>query len=229
MNTYLKNLIDSLGQNAANIDLGGFVLCIFISLLASVLVTLMYLFLYEHKNSGSGVYKSFLIIGPSVTAMFLAIQFSLPLSLGLLGALSFVRFRTPIKDPEEVSYILLLIASSIASATYNFSLVAIILLTVFAAQIAFKKCRTKRFFSQQRSHVIFSVSGDAPNEQAISDVLSKNLKQVSLRNISKEGNTINFHYSFSNRTIAGYDELLIKLNKIAKIDSFNIVTDDGSI
>ena len=35
------------------------------------------------------------------TPMPLKVLLSLPLSLGLLGALSIVRFRTPIKEPEE--------------------------------------------------------------------------------------------------------------------------------
>ena len=42
-----------------------------------------------------------LLIGPSVTLLFICVQLSLPLSLGLLGALSIVRFRVPIKEPEE--------------------------------------------------------------------------------------------------------------------------------
>lgn len=45
--------------------------------------------------------------------MFLVIfvvKSSLALSLGLVGALSIVRFRTPIKGPEELVYLFLSIA-----------------------------------------------------------------------------------------------------------------------
>jgi len=38
------------------------------------------------------------------------VKSSLALSLGLVGALSIVRFRTPIKEPEELGYIFLTIA-----------------------------------------------------------------------------------------------------------------------
>jgi len=38
------------------------------------------------------------------------VKSSLALSLGLVGALSIVRFRTPIKEPEELAYIFLAIA-----------------------------------------------------------------------------------------------------------------------
>ncbi len=41
-------------------------------------------------------------MGLSITAIFICIQFSLPLSLGLLGALSIVRFRTPVKELRAI-------------------------------------------------------------------------------------------------------------------------------
>jgi len=42
------------------------------------------------------------------------VKSSLALSLGLVGALSIVRFRTPIKEPEELAYIFLSIAIGLA-------------------------------------------------------------------------------------------------------------------
>jgi hypothetical protein len=55
------------------------------------------------------------------------------LSLGLLGALSFVRFRTPVKDPAEIGFLLLLIASSIGAATSNFMVTILLFVLVFIA------------------------------------------------------------------------------------------------
>ena len=42
--------------------------------------------------------------------VILIVKSSLALSLGLVGALSIVRFRTPIKEPEELIYLFLAIA-----------------------------------------------------------------------------------------------------------------------
>ncbi len=96
------------------------------SLAASVVTYFLYAFFYADAQRGAGVNRTFLLGGPAVTTLFIAIQFSLPLSLGLLGALSFVRFRTPVKDPAEIGFLLLLIASSIGAATYNYELVALL-------------------------------------------------------------------------------------------------------
>ena len=41
------------------------------------------------------------------------VKSSLALSLGLVGALSIVRFRTPIKEPEELAYLFICIASGL--------------------------------------------------------------------------------------------------------------------
>ena len=48
----------------------------------------------------------------TMTTMFIItiVKSSLALSLGLIGALSIIRFRTAIKEPEELSYLFLAIA-----------------------------------------------------------------------------------------------------------------------
>ncbi|NTV32517.1 MAG: hypothetical protein HGA50_04415, partial [Deltaproteobacteria bacterium] len=43
------------------------------------------------RHIGAGVHRMFLIGGPAITVLFLALQTSIPLSLGLLGALSELR------------------------------------------------------------------------------------------------------------------------------------------
>ena len=50
------------------------------------------------------------LIGLTVFLVIVVVKSSLALSLGLVGALSIVRFRTPIKEPEELGYLFLTIA-----------------------------------------------------------------------------------------------------------------------
>lgn len=107
-------------------------LAMLISLAGAFAAWLLYVIFYRDWERGAGVHRTFLLGGPAITAMFIAIQFSLPLSLGLLGALSFVRFRTPVKDPAEIGFLLLVIASSISAATYNYALVGLVFLIAAA-------------------------------------------------------------------------------------------------
>ena len=50
------------------------------------------------------------ILSAVIFMVILVVKSSLALSLGLVGALSIVRFRTPIKEPEELVYLFLAIA-----------------------------------------------------------------------------------------------------------------------
>lgn len=52
----------------------------------------------------------FLLLIPTMILIITIIKTSIALSLGLVGALSIVRFRTPIKEPEELAYIFIAIA-----------------------------------------------------------------------------------------------------------------------
>ncbi len=99
-----------------------------ISLISSFIVSYLYVHFYKQRSTGSQIHRSFPMLGMSITAIFICIQFSLPLSLGLLGALSIVRFRTPIKEPEEIGFLMLLIATSISCATFNLAFLAILLI-----------------------------------------------------------------------------------------------------
>ena len=109
----------------------GFVVVLIVSLVASLYIAVLYHKFYQARATGSQAHHAFPLLGLSVTAIFICIQFSLPLSLGLLGALSIVRFRTPIKEPEEVGFIMLVIASSICCATFNFIFLALILAVAY--------------------------------------------------------------------------------------------------
>jgi hypothetical protein len=100
---------------------------------AAFFVSWLYAVFYGSRATGSEIQRAFPLLGISVAAIFVAIQFSLPLSLGLLGALSIVRFRTPIKEPEEIGFLMVVIASSLACATYHFAFLALLLATVVAA------------------------------------------------------------------------------------------------
>ena len=54
--------------------------------------------------------KTFLLIAMTTMLIITIVKSSLALSLGLVGALSIIRFRAAIKEPEELSYLFLAIA-----------------------------------------------------------------------------------------------------------------------
>ena len=62
--------------------------------------------------TGNIVYdaRNFMLVTMTTTLIITVVKSSLALSLGLVGALSIIRFRAAIKEPEELSYLFLAIA-----------------------------------------------------------------------------------------------------------------------
>ena len=88
-----------------------------ISISLTVITSYILKFTYEVKSrSLSSKYQISSIIPILTIIIFLVIMIvksSLALSLGLVGALSIVRFRTPIKEPEDLVYLFLAIGLGI--------------------------------------------------------------------------------------------------------------------
>jgi hypothetical protein len=189
-------------QAMANVGLGGFVVLMAISLASSLLTSYLYLHFYANRATGSQVHRAFPLLGISITAIFVAVQFSLPLSLGLLGALSIVRFRTPIKEPEEIGFIMLVIATSIACATFKLALVGLILLVAIVALLL--QTRVRRFSGAASDGVIvISVPALAPSsEAAIGDLLRRRLAKTRLESISQNESGTVLSYNFQDASEA---------------------------
>ena len=127
----MQQLLELLGQlgstEVTSLGIWTLLAVLLVSLASSLFIAYLYQVFYRARATGSQVHRAFPLMGIAITAIFISVQFSLPLSLGLLGALSIVRFRTPIKEPEEIGFILLVIATSLAAATFNITFLGIIL------------------------------------------------------------------------------------------------------
>ena len=70
------------------------------------------------------------ILSAVVFLVIIVVKSSLALSLGLVGALSIVRFRTPIKEPEELVYLFLAIAIGLGYAAGQILITTILTLSI---------------------------------------------------------------------------------------------------
>ena len=128
MNTVDSILSATSSSGFAELDLFSvifnFSLCVLMSFIARM-------FYIKYSTSLTGKHHIGTVIPILSTIVFLVIlivKSSLALSLGLVGALSIVRFRTPIKEPEELVYLFLSIAIGLGyAAGYSFLTTIIIL------------------------------------------------------------------------------------------------------
>ena len=85
----------------------------------------------SNKSLTSSLFPFFSI---AIFVIVITIKSSLVLSLGLVGALSIIRFRTAVKEPEQLVYYLMLTAISISTAAegYIFSLFLVAFVFLYA-------------------------------------------------------------------------------------------------
>jgi uncharacterized membrane protein YhiD involved in acid resistance len=117
--------------------------------------------LYRRFGSSVSNRDAFSSIFPILTMVTVAIIFvvksSLALSLGLVGALSIVRFRAAIKNPEELVYLFLCIGIGIALGAEH-RLLALMTVLVVSGFIVGRYLLSRK---PRRQNLLLSVTGDA--------------------------------------------------------------------
>ena len=165
--TNLKGLENFILNSAPDISYSNFVIAILVSALLAFIVKLTYIRISRTLNDREYFSDIFVPLAIITTLVITVIKFSLALSLGLVGALSIVRFRAAIKEPEELVYLFFIIGIGLANGANQF-LVSIIC-TFFIILILF----IKKYYD------------DKKNDQNLSDS-SVNVMQIEITN-SKEG------------------------------------------
>jgi len=206
---YITALESPLSMNQIIVDLG-------FSIIASIIVYLLYQMFYGTRHIGAGVHRTFIIGGPAITALFLGIQVSIPLSLGLLGALSFVRFRTPVKDPAEIGFLLLLIATSIGAATNNFLITSLLILFVFIA-LGIHWLTRNRVSVFGRGQLMISIDQTAYSglETKLSAFLKDRLKGLRLVTMSVVEDRVSLNYQYRKHTDFNWAAFTSEINQMA--------------
>ena len=206
---FLKGLQSPLSLNEAIVAIG-------FSLVASIIAYLMYQLFYGSRYIGAGVHRTFIIGGPAITALFLGIQVSIPLSLGLLGALSFVRFRTPVKDPAEIGFLLLLIASSIGAATNNYMATGVLFGLVFVS-LSIKWLTRNRFTLFGRGNLMISLDQTSfPDLEAeVNAFLKERLRGLRLETMSVLEDRVSLNYQYRRQADFNWTTFTSDLNQLA--------------
>ena len=119
-----------------------------ISLLTSILLSFALIYIY--KKFSLSTYKrknfeqNFILIAPVITLLIFIVKSNLALSLGLVGALSIIRYRTAIKDPEEIAYLFICVAIGVGTgASFNVYTIISILILMLVIIFNFKRNNEK--------------------------------------------------------------------------------------
>ncbi|MCB0619563.1 MAG: DUF4956 domain-containing protein [Saprospiraceae bacterium] len=148
------------------------VLAFIINLLLAAVLSFILSRLYIRHGSSLSNRKAFagnfVLIAATTMIIITIVKSSLALSLGLVGALSIVRFRAAIKEPEELSYIFLTIAIGLGLGADQ-RLITIVGFLMVVGFILLKNFNRKK---TEYENLLLTISTTAPKEDTLEKVIA---------------------------------------------------------
>lgn len=181
---------------------------------------------YGRSLSNRGRLASTLPVLAMITVLIISVvKSSLALSLGLVGALSIIRFRTAIKEPEELVYIFMVMAIGLGlGADQRWP-------TILAVAIILAYLLLRRLIRPlpPRSNLYLNMS--AANElQAfgqVNDLLRAHTETADLRRLDQNADIFQATYLISTRDDASLSALMDSLRATFPACEFSFVEQDN--
>ena len=176
-----------------DIDFGNFFIALLLSLILAYLVKLTYIKVGRALNDKDYFSDTFIPLAIITTLVITVIKFSLALSLGLVGALSIVRFRAAIKEPEELVYLFFVIAIGLANGANQFllSILATIIIIIFLSIRNIYQNKNKNSYEFNSDANILSINILDNNKKDIDSIIKEiknNFKYLKLKSANIEKN-----------------------------------------
>ncbi len=104
--TSTGGLVNELFANqASTVSLTTFMINLILSAIFAYILSVVYIHWGSSLTNRRKFAANFMLLTVTTTFIILVVRSSIALSLGLVGALSIVRFRTAVKEPEELAYL----------------------------------------------------------------------------------------------------------------------------
>lgn len=200
-----------------------------LSILLGLVVAMVYRYTHRGMNYESGFLSTLVLLVPIVALVMFFIQGDLVLSLGLVGSLSIIRFRTPIKDTRDMIFLFWAIVLGLGVGTLNWTvsvfatLVLTVLMTVF---YVFKYGRPLH------SEYILVVTGTSPDrDREVERVVRNRNANVQLRNHDIEGDNweLTYELRFSRENEQTVRSVVTDLQKLSGVSKVSLLTPQLSL
>lgn len=147
--------------------------------------------------------NTFVMLALTIMLVISVVKASLALSLGLVGALSIIRFRTAIKEPEELTFLFFTVAIGLGFGAGKFGITLVAFWTICIGFILFRKIRATKHM--ENAYLVTLYGPGNTMLTSITDFLSNNNLAYEFTRL--ETNPTTNHISF-----------LIELNSVKIIE-----------
>ncbi len=216
----LQNIVDSQLYESINLGLFQGLKILGCSIFAGFVIRKIYIRYSLTFGSPQNYGNTLLMVLICVSAIISVVKSSLALSLGLVGALSVIRFRTAVKEPYALAFILFSVCLGIAIGAEQ--LLFSLLLLVVGSGVSI-------FISTSRKNRLFNFSELNSNLDSLS-IVGNNSDAVffAIKSISKVAKTFNLksYSSVDNNTSA---ILELEINNVEELKNIidNISNKEG--
>ena len=195
-----------------------------LALVLSFCLGLFIFFVYKKTYAGvmfSQAFGGSLIAMTMITTMvILAVTSNVVLSLGMVGALSIVRFRTAIKEPMDIAFLFWAIAGGIVLAAGMIPLAIVGSIIIGVIMILF--CNRK---SSQKPFIAVVSCDNGETEKKVEDYLKQNADKVTVKSKSAQKDSIELTYEV---TLKNNDtDFITKLSEMNGVGSAVLVSYNG--
>lgn len=220
--TISRNQIENFFLNSnVDINLTNFVIAIIISAILAYVVKISYVKVSRSLNDKEHFSEIFVPLAVITTLVITVVKFSLALSLGLVGALSIVRFRAAIKEPEELVYLFFVIGIGLANGANQFMIAIIstfiIILILYIRKLYNDKKDSNTLTESSTNILQLQIDDKKIDSDKIIERIKKNLNYLNLKSFSSDLETRQFNFWFD----VDQKKLTILINDIEKISSEN--------
>lgn len=152
----------------------------------------------------------------TTTLIISIVKSSLALSLGLVGALSIVRFRTPIKEPEELAYLFISIGIGLGLGANQIITTIVATIIILLLMIFFMKNK-KLNSSAGETYINLDGSIEYNIQKDLTESIFKKLstlsKKVSLKRYIVNGNNVNLTFYITELNADTLDFFIMDMKK----------------
>ena len=207
-----------LNQNI-EINFSNFIIALILSLILAFCVKLTYVRVGRALNDKEYFSDTFIPLAIVTTLVITVIKFSLALSLGLVGALSIVRFRAAIKEPEELVYLFLIIAIGLANGANQFilsSVSTIIIILFLFIRKYYQDKKSSIYKLNSDSNILNVVISDNKSED-INNIVKKiepDLKYLKLKSANIDDNRSNYVFWYD-LDVKNFDNFLKTIENLS--------------